>query len=558
MSKDKLTDYSATNSLNTDVGGVNIDEGMLPSDVNNALREVMTHLKDFAEGTQAVNNIRFAGATTTGDINFGDNDKAVFGAGSDLQIYHDGSNSWLRDTGTGNLYIQGSSAVYIRGENSEFLASFGENSATTLYHNGNSKLATTATGVDITGTLTADDNIVLDGASSPAITITDTTNSATSVLKAGNVQGIVGTTSNHDFFVRSNDTNRIGVAAAGDVSLYASDGTTQGFFWDASADSLGLGTTSPLSSVSSSQAGLHIAHSNVAYISLDNTNTNGHKYTIFSDDNGKLHTYDVDAGSFRMVLDGSGNVGIGTTSPSSFTTYNDSKLVVGTGTGPNGITIYTGNTSQGGIFFADGTSGASTYAGILRYNHSDNAMLFFTNGLNERMRIDSSGNLLVGNTSNTTSQAGVYLNSNGRFFATHSGSSSIFNRLSTDGDILLFQKDTSTVGSISVTGSGTTYNTTSDLRLKENIEPLVATDKLMAMNPVSYNWKADPDGPRSMGFIAQEMQEVMPEAVSTGDDEDAMMSMDYGRITPILVSALQDAHRKIEELEQRIADMEAK
>jgi hypothetical protein len=61
-----------------------------------------------------------------------------------------------------------------------------------------------------------------------------------------------------------------------------------------------------------------------------------------------------------------------------------------------------------------------------------------------------------------------------------------------------------------------------------------------------------------MGFIAQEMQEVMPEAVAVGDDEDAMMSMDYGRITPILVSALQDAHRKIEQLEQRIADMEAK
>jgi len=80
----------------------------------------------------------------------------------------------------------------------------------------------------------------------------------------------------------------------------------------------------------------------------------------------------------------------------------------------------------------------------------------------------------------------------------------------------------------------------------------------MAMNPVSYAWKADPDGPRSMGFIAQEIEEVMPEAVSTGDDEDAMMSMDYGRITPILVSALQDAHKKIEQLEQRLADMEAK
>ena len=79
----------------------------------------------------------------------------------------------------------------------------------------------------------------------------------------------------------------------------------------------------------------------------------------------------------------------------------------------------------------------------------------------------------------------------------------------------------------------------------------------MQMNPVSYSWKADPDGLRSMGFIAQEMADVMPEAVSTGDDDDAMMSMDYGRITPILVSALQDAHRKIDELATEIAELKA-
>jgi hypothetical protein len=132
------------------------------------------------------------------------------------------------------------------------------------------------------------------------------------------------------------------------------------------------------------------------------------------------------------------------------------------------------------------------------------------------------------------------------------------NRLTNDGDAIDIRRNDTVVGSISVTASGTTYNTTSDIRLKQDIEPLEATDKLMAMNPVSYAWKADPDGPRSMGFIAQEMQELMPEAVSTGDNDDAMMSMDYGRITPILVSALQDAHRKIEQLEQRIADMEAK
>ena len=63
MPKDKLTDYSATNASNTDVGGVNIDEGMLPSAVNNSIRELMTHLKNFSDGTDAIDAL-----TVTGDL----------------------------------------------------------------------------------------------------------------------------------------------------------------------------------------------------------------------------------------------------------------------------------------------------------------------------------------------------------------------------------------------------------------------------------------------------------------------------------------------------------
>jgi hypothetical protein len=122
---------------------------------------------------------------------------------------------------------------------------------------------------------------------------------------------------------------------------------------------------------------------------------------------------------------------------------------------------------------------------------------------------------------------------------------------------LNFSKSGTTRGSVSITTTGTTYNTTSDARLKTDIEPIDhATDMLMAMNPVSHRWKADPDADAVVGFIAQEMQEIVPEAVSGDADSDEMMSMDYGRITPVLVAALQDAHNKIEQLEQRIADME--
>ena len=115
------------------------------------------------------------------------------------------------------------------------------------------------------------------------------------------------------------------------------------------------------------------------------------------------------------------------------------------------------------------------------------------------------------------------------------------------------------VGNIATSGSGTTYSTTSDIRLKDNIEPIVdGTEKLMAMKPVTHTWIADREADAVHGFIAQDMQALVPEAVSGDPDSDEMMSMDYGRITPVLVAALQDAHKKIEALEERLAKLEAK
>jgi len=76
----------------------------------------------------------------------------------------------------------------------------------------------------------------------------------------------------------------------------------------------------------------------------------------------------------------------------------------------------------------------------------------------------------------------------------------------------------------------------------------------MAMNPVTHTWISNPDEPKVHGFIAQEMQKVVPEAVSGNAESDEMMSMDYGRITPVLVAALQEANKKISELEARLND----
>jgi hypothetical protein len=96
------------------------------------------------------------------DINFADSDKAQFGASQDLQIYHDGSNSYIDDTGAGNLFIQGSNIIHLKSASgASQLAKFTAGGASELYHNGTLTLATTSTGLSITGGATFTANVDL-------------------------------------------------------------------------------------------------------------------------------------------------------------------------------------------------------------------------------------------------------------------------------------------------------------------------------------------------------------------------------------------------------------
>lgn len=126
MPKDKLTDYSATNASNTDVGGVNTDEGMLPSAVNNAIREVMTHLKNFASGTDGIDVLSLADDTATNAIKLQAPSSVTTtttltlpdGDGTDGQVLStDGSGalSFVNTTPAPNLIINGNMAVWQRG-----------------------------------------------------------------------------------------------------------------------------------------------------------------------------------------------------------------------------------------------------------------------------------------------------------------------------------------------------------------------------------------------------------------------------------------------------------
>jgi hypothetical protein len=125
--------------------------------------------------------------------------------------------------------------------------------------------------------------------------------------------------------------------------------------------------------------------------STKSTGADGYEFRFTNHGDG--YTSFFNDGSEAMRIDSSGNVGIGTSSPSS-QSGDANAFVVGSGSGNQGLTIYSGTTSNGAIRFSDGTSGADTYRGQIDYDHNDNSLKFVTD-ISERMRIDSSGNVGV-------------------------------------------------------------------------------------------------------------------------------------------------------------------
>ena len=140
----------------TDTANVTAAGALMDSEVTNLAQVKAFDSADYAtaaQGTTADNALPKSGGTLTGDLNFGDNDKAIFGDGNDLQIFHSGSDSYINETGTGNLNIKASNNLYLMSGSSELYAKFTTDGAATLYHNNAAKLATTSTGIDVTGVI---------------------------------------------------------------------------------------------------------------------------------------------------------------------------------------------------------------------------------------------------------------------------------------------------------------------------------------------------------------------------------------------------------------------
>jgi hypothetical protein len=324
-----------------------------------------------------------------------------------------------------------------------------------------------------------------------------------------------------------------------------------------SSEQVGIGTTSPsaLLHVDSGNSGV-TPNGNADDLFIENNGAAG--ITIGSSTSEKGNIFFADSGNAldgyiqyahdsrylrfatatleRLRIDSSGNVGIGNSIPGNFNA-GANNLVVGSGSGDEGITIYSGSANKGNIYFADASTGTGEYTGFIDYQHSTDSLRFGTNGgitrmvidssgnvgigttsqanklevsgaivsqgavdsytndglylsnegssifkigawrsgANasvltfgtdsgsdtapvERMRIDSSGNVLIAKTSPSSATTGLELDVAGFFQATRNGTLGLFNRITTDGTLFSFRQNGSEEGTISVSGTTVSYN----------------------------------------------------------------------------------------------------
>ena len=324
-----------------------------------------------------------------------------------------------------------------------------------------------------------------------------------------------------------------------------------------SSGKVGIGTTSPLRALDvrsgttdivanfeSSDAG--------AYLALQDNSTSSNTAVLVGaiGDALRIDTGDTEA----MRIDSSGNVGIGTSSPSFVT---GSGLEIQRSSADATLRLeHTGQHS----FELTAESGQVTYNSVSSKNH------VFEVGSSEKMRIDSSGNLLVGKTATALGTAGHTFGNDGYLYHTRSGDIMWLNRLGGHGTCITFMKDGATVGTISTNAN----SLPSDRNFKRNIQDLtLGLDFVESLNPVTYNFKIDDEGQAVMtGLIAQEVEEALTAAgveknsmtllqhKPTEDVNESDYKMDYLKFVPILINSIKEQQTLIESLTARIAALE--
>jgi hypothetical protein len=290
--------------------------------------------------------------------------------------------------------------------------------------------------------------------------------------------------------------------------------------------------------------------------------------------NGNPLIFGTDSGTSdteRMRINSSGNVGIGESNPDRLLHLTDSACprMRFTGNGSDGAgNVYTeiefeNADSSGATFTVD----ASIKCRSSESNGNGGTLSFFTGvegTTSERLRIDSSGDIRLSNTNMNIDNSG---NSATGLSVTSSGlihnatadnvTNMVIQKISGSGTetAITFLYGSSGVGTIQYTSSATSFNTSSDYRLKENIvTDWDATTRLKQLKPSRFNFKVDKDTIVD-GFLAHEVQAIVPQAVTGTKDEvdengDAVMQgIDQSKLVPLLVKTIQELEARIAKLE---------
>jgi hypothetical protein len=385
------------------------------------------------------------GFAATGNVNFGDNNKAQFGAGNDLQIFHS-SSSFIRELGSGGLYLDSDGGhVTIRVNSSEKAVEALNNGAVNLYHNNAQKLATTSTGINVTGSVTAD-ALTIDGiatisegssgasASGDANTLVveNSGNSGMSILSpnGSNSQLRFGDVADSSSaFLQYNSTNNlmtVGTSRASGELRFTTGNVVERVRIDSSGN-VGIGTSSPTQPLHVVSSGFTVGRfsstGTVSRITFDNSTQTNQSHTSIGADGSDLQ-FRTNNGE-RVRIDTAGRVGIGVSAPTEALDVNgrvlisqgggsggtpnaDAKELVIDGTGTTGISILAVDDPV--IRLGNVADGSSS---IVRYDTSEDVFqcgstkpaaefaLLSGNGA-EAVRIGSAGNVGIGLTDNTS------------------------------------------------------------------------------------------------------------------------------------------------------------
>jgi hypothetical protein len=338
----------------------------------------------------------------------------------------------------------------------------------------------------------------------------------------------------------SSPSAKLNVVGTGDMSgIFESSGTNN------AASAIirsGNGTTSGL----------------YAYARFVNNDTNNQDWRIGTYGNNNLSIVNAKAGITPVVLDTSGNLGLGVT-PSAWGS-GFKALDIGPGSALANLnsgteTVLSSNSYRTASNWIYKNSQEAGY-----YRQASGAHQWFTaasgtagNAISftQAATLTADGDFLVGTTSagGGSNVKGVTLNNAGQIAVERDGGiAGVFNRFTSDGQVIIFRRSGTTVGSVDVTTTATSYVTSSDQRLKTNIidapEGNIDTIKVR-----SFDWIAD-GSHQIYGLVAQELLEVAPYAVSQQQDPLEMMGVDYSKLVPMLI-------KEVQALRQRVATLEA-